>query len=323
MAVAILRKELGITGTIPEVVKEAATLLGLPNRSNLTLIEQANACCEMIQGSSKVVMGEVISVEPVVPAVEEKPKIDIPPPAPRAPPANQVINREIFDKSRYPNGGPRGDQNVCCVSLCCAHNFIMCPLHCISMWGFDKTVHTLTSMPCKYIPCSPCDPSGKMPLWFCSEPLGWAASHGQLHTVMSLVEHGANPYTMNGSGNNAFTDAERERHTHVTRWLNEWKAQSGAGGARLISTEEIAGCWGCMCIPGGWAVFKKEAQGENTLKHGGVVFLFGVIPVPFEEYRERHPGTNGFYKQGEPGNIDQHCSSRFVCNGLSCSCKPC
>ena len=97
------------------------------------------------------------------------------------------------------------------------------------------------------------------------------------------------------------------------------------GGRRtegLISTDEIAGCWVCMCFPFGFtAIFSKEATGPDSLKHAGLI----LSPVfwPFEEHRIRHPGTNGFYKVGEPQDVDQYSSEDCVCNGLACSMKVC
>lgn len=88
-----------------------------------------------------------------------------------------------------------------------------------------------------------------------------------------------------------------------------------------IATKDIQGCWGCACVPLGCACLNKVEQGPDRLLHKGVAFLFGVIPCPFSEPRVRHPGTNGFYKEGEPGNIDTYASSERMCNGLSCSCK--
>ena len=90
----------------------------------------------------------------------------------------------------------------------------------------------------------------------------------------------------------------------------------------LISTDEIAGCWVCMCFPfGATAIFSKEATGPNSLKHAGLI----LSPVfwPFEEHRIRHPGTNGFHKVGEPQDVDQYDSSDCACNGLACSMKVC
>jgi len=141
-------------------------------------------------------------------------------------PAPATMDRtEIYDRSRFANGGPRGDQNLCCVTLCCAVNLVMCPLHCLATWGCASTIDCLTSLPCKWIPCSPCDPNAKQPLWFCAEPIGWAASHGQLHSVMVLVKNGANPHRFNGANNNAYTDAARERHQHVVDWINLWELE--------------------------------------------------------------------------------------------------
>ena len=50
----------------------------------------------------------------------------------------------------------------------------------------------------------------------------------QLHAVMVLVKNGANPRRVNGANNNAWTDAQRERHQHVVNWLDLWEAQSKA-----------------------------------------------------------------------------------------------
>mmetsp|Transcript_58896 Transcript_58896/g.164529 ORF Transcript_58896/g.164529 Transcript_58896/m.164529 type:complete len:456 (-) Transcript_58896:262-1629(-) len=145
--------------------------------------------------------------------------------APRQQAMDEPLQEQaLYDKNRYQNGGPRGDQNVCAVAVCCLPCFIMCPLHCLSTFGCADAVDSLTSLPCKYLPCSPCDPNSKQPLWCCSEPIGWAASHGQLHTVMALVKNGAKPVTKNAAGFNAWGDAKRERHHHVVAWLDEWKA---------------------------------------------------------------------------------------------------
>jgi len=142
-----------------------------------------------------------------------------------APQQQMMGDTSIYDKSRYANGGPRHDQNACCLGLICLPCMIICPLDLMAACGWSETVDKFTSNanPFKYIPCSPCDPNSKNPLWFCSEPIGWAASFGQLHTVMVLCKNGANPNRKNLSGNNAFTDAARERHSHVTEWLNAWK----------------------------------------------------------------------------------------------------
>jgi hypothetical protein len=40
---------------------------------------------------------------------------------------------------------------------------------------------------------------------------------------MALTKNGANPERSNLSGNNAFSDAARERHPHVSEWLEKWR----------------------------------------------------------------------------------------------------
>lgn len=141
-----------------------------------------------------------------------------------APDALSIDRAGIFDRSKFPNGGPRSDQNTCCVACLCLPNMVMCPLHCLATVGCADQVECLTSSPCKYVPCSPCDPNAMQPLWFCAQPVGWAASFGQLHVVMSLVKNGASPRRVNGAGENAWSDARRERHQHVVEWLDQWGA---------------------------------------------------------------------------------------------------
>jgi hypothetical protein len=91
-----------------------------------------------------------------------------------------------------------------------------------------------------------------------------------------------------------------------------------------IPAEDMAGCWTCACIPLGCACFQKTAEGSDRLVHKGCAFCLFALPVPFVEPRVRVPGTNGFYKEDEgpsSGNVDRYHSSRFVCNGVSCSVK--
>ena len=150
---------------------------------------------------------------------------------------------DVFDRSRYPNGGPRSDQRRAFIGITfvCLPNMIMCPLHCFSMCGCADLVGCLTSLPCSAIPCTPCDPNGKQPLWFCAEPIGYAASFGQLHTVMELVKNGANPHRRNGAGENAWSDARRERHQHVVDWLDAWQAAGSPRRGALSATSGSGG----------------------------------------------------------------------------------
>ena len=96
------------------------------------------------------------------------------------------------------------------------------------------------------------------------------------------------------------------------------------GGKRtdgLISTDEIAGTWMCMCFPVGFtACFTKTATSPDSLKHAGLLIF--PFPIPFEEHRTRVPGTNVFINE-DPNNRDQYTGSGCVCNGLACSAKLC
>ena len=146
-------------------------------------------------------------------------------------PQPQLMTRDaLWDRKLHPNVGQRVGQNLICLTLFCAYPFILCPVHWLSAWGCADLVGMLTALvpkPLHHVPCCPtyiCSPRSKNPLWCCAEPIGWAASHGQLHTVMALVGNGADPRAKNASGNNAFDDAKREKHTHVIQWLTAWEA---------------------------------------------------------------------------------------------------
>ena len=152
--------------------------------------------------------------------------------APGAAVARQEMNRvggppdltNIFDRTKYPNGGPRHDQDPCGVTVVCLPLMVLCPLSCLATHGCADLVDGLTSLPCKFIPCSICDPNAMNPLWFCSQAMGWAATFGQLHTVMVLAKNGADLDRVNLAGFNARSDAEREGHQHIVQWYDEWVA---------------------------------------------------------------------------------------------------
>jgi len=247
----------------------------------------------------------------------------------------QGVNGGLWDRGVHPNGGPRDDQLLPVLTVCCAGPFALCPLECMAAWGCTEAVGCVSSLPgSQYLCCLPCSANVRNPLWFCSQPLGWAASHGQLHTVMALVANGGDPHACNLAGFNAFTDAERERHQHVLSWLRQWEsAGKPTPGFRampkqpkradgLISTAELEGCWACTCVPlMATAVFHKRATGPDSLLHEGC--LLWPLPIPFKEHRTRQAGTNAFYKNDEPGNLDVHPSRSCVTNGPSCSLKLC
>ena len=146
-------------------------------------------------------------------------------------PQPQIMTRnELWDRNMHPNVGPWPSQPLVCMTLFCAYPFILCPVHCLSAWGCADLVGKLTALvpkPLHRVPCCPtyiCSPRSVNPLWCCGEPIGWAASYGQLHTVMALVANGADPRAKNGASRNAFDDAGENKHTHVVEWLKAWEA---------------------------------------------------------------------------------------------------
>lgn len=70
-----------------------------------------------------------------------------------------------------------------------------------------------------------------------------------------------------------------------------------------IPARDISGCWFCLCVPFGLACFQKIAESDDVLLQSGC--LLTPFPMPFfHERRIRKGDTNGFYKFGDPGNID-------------------
>merc|ERR1711939_410080 len=103
---------------------------------------------------------------------------------------------------------------------------------------------------------------------------------------MALVANGGNPYTTNGAGFNAFTDAERERHQHVVDWLRRWEAAGKPmpGNQRMerdraterlpaapFNTMKTQGCYiGACIIPILLTTFWVQAAGPDELQVSGL-----------------------------------------------------
>ena len=89
---------------------------------------------------------------------------------------------------------------------------------------------------------------------------------------------------------------------------------------RCIETEEIAGCWCCVCVPVGLACFVKKVISRDRLLHQGYILL--PFPSFFSEERTRQHNTNGF-NNSDPNNVDFYPCSWMACNGPSVSIKLC
>jgi len=89
-----------------------------------------------------------------------------------------------------------------------------------------------------------------------------------------------------------------------------------------FDAHEIAGCWACVCIPGGCAIEKKQADGPDVLVHTGVawVTLLAMLGAGYED-RWRRVHGNVFQKEGADDKIDYSASSCCVCLGPGMSCK--
>ena len=124
-----------------------------------------------------------------------------------------------------PNGGPRGMQRP-------AYDWFdshdpwqhRWPVHRAAMRGECDRIRELTVSTNRF------DANAKMTDWYDSEPLGWAASFGQLDAVRALIECGADPLRPpNAAGNTPLRDAEREGHAHVVRFLKEYEYRKAHG----------------------------------------------------------------------------------------------
>jgi len=332
--VAACRAELGTAdGSIPSQLAEIGRALGIEKElACKSLVEQADVCFKTLfgdKGMSSIVgdaipTGAIVYAEPVLPSatavavpsasaaaapdVYAEPVLPsataVPVPSASAAAAPDVPDRGLlWDRSVHANGGPRGDQNLPCLTLCCGLPFALCPVHCLSAWGCADAVGALTRHPtCRDVSCCPCSPNSKNPLWCCAEPLGWAASLGQLHTVMALVANGANPHTKNAAGENAFTDAARKKHQHVVSWLKQWEAAGrpgapanqamdrGAGGAAAnLASSQTQGCYvGACIIPILITTFWVQAQGPDEIRASGVTLVF---PWSYTLKRSEHSRT--------------------------------
>ena len=83
----------------------------------------------------------------------------------------------------------------------------------------------------------------------------------------------------------------------------------------VLHASSLAGCWGCACIPGGCAIEMKQNQGADTLVHKGIAFLFGALPITYEDKWHREGGTNTFKKAGGDDRLHYNCGSCFTCLG--------
>ena len=90
------------------------------------------------------------------------------------------------------------------------------PLHYAAMKGDVVAIRELTSI-------RQVDPNVKMTPWVDSEPLGWAASFGELKAVIALIQAGADPLRpANKAGFTPLTDAMREKKWRTVRFLNAY-----------------------------------------------------------------------------------------------------
>ena len=129
-----------------------------------------------------------------------------------------------------PNGGPRAMQRPAYAWFDShdpwEHRW---PVHRAAMRGECDRIRVLTVSTNRF------DAYAKMTDWYDSEPLGWAASFGQLDAVRALIECGADPLRPpNAAGNTPLRDAEREGHAHVVRFLKEFAFRK-ANGARAFT----------------------------------------------------------------------------------------
>ena len=134
-----------------------------------------------------------------------------------------------------PNGGPRAAQRPVYDWFDAQDGWHVWPLHRAAMRGECARVRELTVETGRF------DANQKMTDWFDSEPLGWAASFGELDAVRALIECGADPLRPpNAAGQTPLTDAEREGHAHVVRFLKEFAYRSARPHVRSDQDVDVA-----------------------------------------------------------------------------------
>lgn len=83
---------------------------------------------------------------------------------------------------------------------------------------------------------------------------------------------------------------------------------------KLMRTDEIEGCWvvSLFPIPWIWATFYNKPVSPDRVRGNGVVFCC-CVPIPFEEYRTRLPGTNRFPHESDANNVIDYSNAHFNC----------
>ena len=140
-----------------------------------------------------------------------------------------------------PNGGPRAAQRPIYDWFDAQDSWrYVWPLHRAAMRGECDRVRELTGRETGRF-----DANQKMPVWFDSEPLGWAASFGQLDAVRALIECGADPLRPpNAAGQTPLSDAQREGHAHVVRFLKEFAYRKAHPRVRSEQAIDVSAVFG-------------------------------------------------------------------------------
>ena len=173
-------------------------------------------------------------------------------------------------------------------------------------------------------------------------PMHQAAYHNRPEMVRALAElceergvlsrilaQGSNPCGRGGSGT-PMDLARGGGHDRVVDILREFGDAStytpiidGAGSSPagqamsrdsepgVLSAHEIAGCWGCACLPAFAACEEKKAEGPDTLRHTGVCLPFCL---PYSEVWDRVGRTNTFKKRGKEDTLHYN-SALVMCFG--------
>ena len=85
--------------------------------------------------------------------------------------------------------------------------------------------------------------NSELKCWFDSDPMGWASSFGHLPSLIALIRAGGNPFLANKSGNNALSDARRERHLHIVKFLSEFEKKQRPEIPQIVKQSEDIREW--------------------------------------------------------------------------------
>ena len=284
--VTFLQQQLGLSqgGNMADVVDNACRELRIPMEGGL--LDRAAGCCRILRGGPT---SSASSSEPAQGAADSSP-------APSVVEVEQILMNTDWSGGKPGGGGENYHKNPWIFRT--DHTFVTLRDGCHGTWS----VRANSSSP------------GGLVLrmdWHGEQISNWAEFALQAGSSDTQFRATGSSYTFMRSWNII--------KRGPTRPNGEWTNQSPK-----IPAQDIAGCWGCVCFPLGWAIESKTAQGEDGLVHSGLAGILCVIPCPYSEPWTRIPNTNVFQKNGKSDTLHYLTSCFAMVESLPIlACKIC